>query len=123
MSVAYSSKACRFPLTKLQRLLHLTWPQLLRMLQACQLLPDIDPDRCAAQHVTFLKASFSMPSKVSEVWRRGLHTLFCSLSPPLKWGFGSRLGLRFSGLGMWCFLKLVFRVISKDSDFLPFFIS
>ena len=49
------------------------------------------------------------------------HVCFPSLPPVLLPGFESRLGLESLGCSMWHFLKLVARVFSGYSGFLPSF--
>ena len=62
MNLAYSSKTCHYPLSKLQKLLCTDRGQLVELLHACGLLQE--EDKNTFQHVNFLKTKFSMPVKV-----------------------------------------------------------
>ena len=54
-----------------------------------------------------------------DVWYNGQHICFPSLPPMLQCGFESRLGLEFSGFGMWHFLTLVVRGFLRVLRFPP----
>ncbi|KAK7096002.1 SAC3 domain-containing protein 1-like isoform X1 [Littorina saxatilis] len=63
MSMAYSSKTCQFPVSKLVKLLYIDRGHLTELLTACGLLTD--QEKISAQHVNFLKAKFTAPEKVA----------------------------------------------------------
>ncbi|XP_076438956.1 SAC3 domain-containing protein 1-like [Babylonia areolata] len=72
MCMAYSSKACQFPVATLHTLLHTDTGQLRELLHSCGLLQG--SDKVSAQHVNFLKTKFSAPSKVDRCKQPELDT-------------------------------------------------